>query len=697
MKMSDYEDSPPGSPREPRRKKYCHVDSKYQSEWSFQYRMKRSKKGETYAFCTVCNMDFSVAGGGVHQVKRHCQNKKHTNLMKELKGHPTIQEALMSSHAEAAQHFRDQVTCAELYFARFIVEHNIPFAAADHFNRLCSVMFPDSKIAKEYACARTKVAALITHALAPAVNGPVIKTCQEQRFTIMCDGGNDNFEKKYFGIMVRFWSKELNKIVIRFLDAPVVNIATGETLFRAINEVLETRSIPWRNVIGFASDSASVMVGKRNSVLSRVIQQQPDIFSMGCVCHLAALCAAGGLKKLPVSIDDLLIDIYYHFKHSSKRYEEFAIVLKDFDGIAPVRVLKHCSTRWLSLERAVNRLLLLWPALFAYFNREIDNSDQDRVQRVEKAMSKVETKLLCQFVAFALKPLNKFNTAFQTSASKIGTLQQDVRNLLRGFLSNFIKPELLAATTDDKIHKFDYANIRNQLSNDELGIGTAARLHLIEMSDELEGTQREKNFFLSVRQFYVECVQKIIAKFPFTDKTIGALSLLDPCNRHKVSSVSVTMLLSRFCKQSSTDEVDTVLKEWHEYQSLPSNQLPEFKSLEEFWASMGRLPLPAGEVGTKRFGNLANFCKLLLVLPHSTADPERLFSMIGKVDTSQRSSLHASTVCDVLSVKLNVDEDCYQSKELFTPQLLRQARSATTRSLNTSSAGSETDGTDAAD
>jgi hypothetical protein len=97
---------------------------------------------------------------------------------------------------------------------------------------------------------------------------------------------------------------------------------------------------------------------------------------------------------------------------------------------------------------------------------------------------------------------------------------------------------------------------------------------------------------------------------------------------------------------------------------------------------MGKLPLLAGEVGAKRFGDLANFCKLLLVLPHSTADPERLFSMIGKVETPQRSSLHASTVRDVLSVKLNVDQECYQSKELFTPHLLRQARSATTCSVS---------------
>ena len=86
-------------------------------------------------------------------------------------------------------------------------------------------------------------------------------------------------------------------------------------------------------------------------MLSQVSQQQPEVFSLGCICHLAALCAAAALKKLPLSTDDLVIDIFYHFKHSSERCAEFAMVLDGFDGIAPVKVLKHCSTRWLSLER----------------------------------------------------------------------------------------------------------------------------------------------------------------------------------------------------------------------------------------------------------------------------------------------------------------------------------------------------------
>ena len=433
----------------------------------------------------MCGVDISIAGGGLHQIKRHCANiKKHCSRVQEVSSQPTI-STTVCSRAEARK-LSDQVCCAELCFARFVVEHNLPFAVADHFNCLVPVMFPDSKIAAEFACARTKTAALITHALAPAANEPVLTALLTQPFTILCDGGNDNFEKKYFGIMVRFWDEQIRKVATRFLDAPVCNIATGETLFNALAGVLETRNIPWKNVIGFASDSASVMVGKRNSVLSRVIIQQPDVFSMGCICHLAALCAAAGLKKLPLSIDDLLIDVYYHFKNSSKRCEEFSIILQEFDGIAPVRVLKHCSTRWLSLERAIKRLLILWPALYTYFDREIGKSDKQRVKRVAKALSNVETKLYCQFVSFALKPLNCVNVAFQTSASKIGTLQQDIRNLLRSFLSNFIRPELLAATSNEDIHTFSYESPSNQLSNDELGIGTAARLLLIENSDELE-------------------------------------------------------------------------------------------------------------------------------------------------------------------------------------------------------------------
>ena len=43
------------------------IACKYKAEWS-KYRMKPSKKGINYAFCTVCNVDLSIAGGGQHEL-----------------------------------------------------------------------------------------------------------------------------------------------------------------------------------------------------------------------------------------------------------------------------------------------------------------------------------------------------------------------------------------------------------------------------------------------------------------------------------------------------------------------------------------------------------------------------------------------------------------------------------------------------
>ena len=65
---------------------------------------------------------------------------------------------------------------------------------------------------------------------------------------------------------------------------------------------------------------------------------------------------------------------------------------------------------------------------------------------------------------------------------------------------------------------------------------------------------------------------------------------------------------------------------------------------------------------------------------HSTADPERLLSMIQKIETDHHGSLLPATVCSLLHVKLNTDQECFRSEALFCPDLLKAARTATDRS-----------------
>ena len=105
---------------------------------------------------------------------------------------------------------------------------------------------------------------------------------------------------------------------------------------------------------------------------------------------------------------------------------------------------------------------------------------------------------------------------------------------------------------------------------------------------------------------------------------------------YQVSAASVIRLLKQFNNNSIYD-VDAILMKFCEYKSLPDSQLPIIASknaLEGFWSAMGELSLLAGE-GGKQSSHLAGFCKNLLILPHSTANPKCLFSIVGKVDTSE--------------------------------------------------------------
>lgn len=67
--------------------------------------------------------------------------------------------------------------------------------------------------------------------------------------------------------------------------------------------------------MGFSSDNCSVMKGRRNSVITCVQAEQLHVVDIGCICHLANLCCSAGVKQFPFPIDEMIVDIFYHFNN----------------------------------------------------------------------------------------------------------------------------------------------------------------------------------------------------------------------------------------------------------------------------------------------------------------------------------------------------------------------------------------------
>ena len=218
------------SPAKSDKKKY---KCSFQVEWVKEFpHIRKSEKGDAYAKCTLCNSTFGVYAGGRNDVSRHVTGPQHTANFKTASATRGI-----SSFCKPTSTVPDKVTKAEVLFSTFIAEHNLPFAVADHFTDLCKQMFPDSQIAKDFACRRTKTTHVINRALVPCFDDKISTACQEEKFSLMIDESNDQGGEKSMAILIRVADRQIRQISTRFLAMPTVNIGTGQNLFNALNEV----------------------------------------------------------------------------------------------------------------------------------------------------------------------------------------------------------------------------------------------------------------------------------------------------------------------------------------------------------------------------------------------------------------------------------------------------------------------------
>ena len=113
----------------------------------------------------------------------------------------------------------------------------------------------------------------------------------------------------------------MGRVTTAFLNFAVCNQATASNTFDELNAKMKMYNINWQNCLAFSSDNVSVMMGKHNGVFKRIAEWQPSVYPVACTCHLAHLCAKKAVKELSVDVEQLVINLFYHFDKSSKRKE----------------------------------------------------------------------------------------------------------------------------------------------------------------------------------------------------------------------------------------------------------------------------------------------------------------------------------------------------------------------------------------
>ena len=145
-------------------------------------------------------------------------------------------------------------------------------------------------------------------------------------YSLATDGSNDNNDlKKMNPLTVQINDVNLKQVKTSFLDMWLSRGSTAEMLFQGIDDCLAGHRIPWENCIVFSVDNTYVDLKKNNSIMTRVKLQNPSVYFNGCQCHVVHNTSSATAKvfnaETGFDVEDLLVNIYYWFDHSTKRYK----------------------------------------------------------------------------------------------------------------------------------------------------------------------------------------------------------------------------------------------------------------------------------------------------------------------------------------------------------------------------------------
>ena len=138
------------------------------------------------------------------------------------------------------------------------------------------------------------------------------------------DGSNDESGlKKINPVLIHFFDDNKGKVSAQHLDMGACKESTAEALFNNIDTILRENRVDWENCVAVGLDNTTVDIGKKNSIMTRVLAKNKNIFINGCPRHITHNTANKAVEQFSevsgVDVEDFLVDLFQWFDKSSKR------------------------------------------------------------------------------------------------------------------------------------------------------------------------------------------------------------------------------------------------------------------------------------------------------------------------------------------------------------------------------------------
>lgn len=489
------------------------------------------------AKCKYCQ---SVLSNKLSDLKMHATRAKHS----EAAGILSLQNVIPFKKTTEI----NLTKCAEAFLSLYIAEHS-SILSVDHLGMLVKKVFKDSKAAENFCLHRTKCAAIITNILEPHFKSQLLSDIEGSPYSLIIDESTDISVNKYLGLVIIYYSKIKNKTVSTFLDLAFLESATAQAIVDTIFKTLDKFQLKPEKMVCIGTDNASVMVGRNSGVYTKLKEKCPHIILIRCVCHSLQLATSFATKEhLPRALEFLVAESYNWFARSSSRQIQYKTVYNLInDDTDPLKLLQCSTTRWLSIERAVKRILDQWLELKTHF--EI-MAQKERCYLSEQLCLMYKDKKNVAFLKFLhpiLEEVQRVVKIFESSNADHSKILSDLLLLISFLLKKVVIPtakiDPLSADFENHLDPKPYMGYSFEKIMDELRI---------------EHFSHEEEMDLRVRctQFVTTLIKELQRRLPENINTLKKINLTSVHNILSHQKEPITELLEEF--KYSSDSITKI-------------------------------------------------------------------------------------------------------------------------------------------
>jgi len=467
------------------------------------------------------------------------------------------------------------------------------------------------------------------------------KLHQTPFLSVMCDGSTDSAIREQEIVYIRFCSEG----EVRVQLAAVKHLERGdashiyEAVDNAVTESSGMTSEEWKaKLVGFSSDGASVMMGCKQGVATKLKRDCPKLVTVHCTAHRLELA----FKDMTLRVDyykkisQLLIDLYYFYKKSplNRSMLNRSAEAANLSFLVPTRV---GGTRWvMHVDRALSNLIKAMPAIVMHLEQMSNPDCPYQVSGTAKATA-------VGFLKTMKQPRFTLTTAFLqdlfralVKASK--TLQESNRGIAGAYST---LQELKAQI--DRLATRDGPSLRE--AKERLGQESTE-------TAEAAGFVGDRGRIVTTLLFYIDS--------RFEDVTGSILTAMNIAD--------FKMWPAKGDPQNVWDEFgETELRDiCEEFKVVLERAGVDLNQAQDEWTSlklnvktkagMGQISKTEWSSFTGRredFQNVLTVIDFILTLPSHSADCERGFSLMKRVKNDWRNRLRSDTLTDLMTVVLH--------------------------------------------